>query len=46
MTTTFELWTRDFLLQLLPVVQFPVEDCEFFDFVAQVWHVLRRERLV
>lgn len=46
MTAAVKLWTGDFLFQFLPVCQFPVEDLEFLDFVAQVRHMLRRERLV
>ena len=46
MPTAVELRTGDPLLQFLPVGQFPVEDLELLDFVAQVRHVLGRERLV
>lgn len=45
-TTAFELWASNPLLQLLPIMKRPVVYFEFFDFVAEIRHVLRRESLI
>jgi len=45
-TTAFEFRTRKFLIQLLPVGDFPVENLKVLDVEAHAWHVLRGERII
>lgn len=46
MTATVKLWTRDLLLELLPVGQPPSVDFEVLDIMAKVGHMFCSERLV
>jgi len=46
MTATFEFWTRQLLVELLPIGQLPCVNLEVFNIMAQVWHMFSSKSFV